>query len=227
MAVHPAPGCWHDTLVQRLREHYVSRGQAARRVDPISRLDRGTSGLILLAADPSVHPALHRQVIRHEIHREYSCLVYGRPLFENTEVNVPVGRHWQDFKRMAVYDVPSQDVEKWGARPAVTNLRVVERFDGAALLTASLQTGRMHQIRVHCQFIRHPVIGDPVYGVHRGGNIHLGCPINPEIVQTLQWQCLHAGRLEFRHPVTGDQLILTAPLPPVFARLLEYFRANG
>ncbi|HET6383391.1 MAG TPA: RluA family pseudouridine synthase [Armatimonadota bacterium] len=228
MAVHPAPGSRRDTLVQWLRQWYEDRGFPDRHVAAVSRLDKGTSGLILLATDAAAHPNLHHQVTRHQIHREYTCLVRGRPLFEETTVDAPLGRHWIDSRRMAVYDVPPAAVGRWGARPAITHLRVLRRFDGAALLAATLQTGRMHQIRVHCQFIRHPIVGDRIYGAAMlettaasgSEGLETGEDRLNRLAARLEWQCLHAGRLEFRHPLTSELLTFESPLPPPFANLL-------
>ena len=214
MSVHPAPGSWSDTLVQHLRSYLAETGQPRGSVDPVSRLDRGTSGLVLFAIDPAAHPALHRQVLSHEIKREYRCLVWVAPRFERTVIELPIGRHWLDHRKMAVYDVSSSDWDDWGARPAATHLEVIERFSGSALLAATLETGRMHQIRVHCQFIRHPIVGDPVYG-----------PITSTASRGLRWQCLHAGSLRFRHPLTHQELSFTSPIPEPFATVLGETRA--
>jgi len=228
MAVHPAPGSRTGTLVQWLWEHYRTNGFEWRHVAPVSRLDRGTSGLCLLATDAAVHPNLHRQVLARQIRREYHCLIWGQPLFQETVVSAPLGRHWEDTRRMAVYDLLDRDLAVREARPAVTRLRVIERFPGFALLSASLETGRMHQIRAHCQFIRLPVVGDNIYRGGRGTGRE-AAPLLPntlnEAISALHWQCLHAGRLEFRHPLTGEMLQFQDPIPPPFAAILDQLRS--
>jgi 23S rRNA pseudouridine1911/1915/1917 synthase len=213
LAVHPAPRAGHDTLTGRLHAYYSSMGQPREHIAPVSRLDRGTSGLVLLAVDSAAHGRMHWQVVNRKVRREYSLLVWGRPLFEETTVDVPVGRHWREPQHMAAYDVSPTLAEEWAARRAVTHFRVGQRFPGAALLGAVLDTGRMHQIRVHSRFIRLPVIGDPVYGL-------LDDPSG------LRWQCLHAGVLRFRHPVTGVDMDLAAPLPASFLEVIRRLQAG-
>lgn len=212
MAVHPSPGSWCDTLVQLLRKQFEDEGDPRPHIAPVSRLDRGTSGLVLFATDKSVHPGLHRQIVRREIRREYLCLVAGSPQFQETICDLPIGRHWEDIRKMAVYDLPLPQAEKWGARRACTHLTLLERYDGSALLRARLETGRMHQIRAHCQFLRLPVLGDKVYGG----------PLLPGH----RWQFLHAFRLELRHPLTDDNLSFETSAPPEMARLVDRLRSG-
>ena len=223
MASHPAPGSRTGTLVQVLRQRYAELGFPERHVAVVSRLDKGTSGLVLVVTDRSAHPGLHWQVIARRIGREYRCLVWGRPLFEETVVDVPIGRRWDDSRRMHAYDLPPAQAARWGARAARTCLKMLERFPQMALLSAKLETGRMHQIRVHCQFIRLPIVGDPVYG---GGT---GDPDNMSEFGGIEINgvCLHAGALTFHHPLTGELLSFDAPIEPPFSTLLDALRCGG
>lgn len=232
MSVHPAPGVRSETLVEWLRRYYEEQGVSKPHVAAVSRLDRGTSGLILVVTDPSAHPALHKQIVARAVRREYQCLVWGRPLFRETRVDIPVGRHWQDWRRMAAYDLSWREAAAWGARPAATNLRVLQAYGDAALLGATLETGRMHQIRVHCQFIRRPIVGDPTYGLRRNRRGFVA-PSSAQdgrsdawnepsedrrriVEDSLEFQCLHAGRLQFRHPITGESMEFEQPVPENF-----------
>ena len=229
MSSHPAPGARSGTLVQWLQAQFAARGETDRHVAIVGRLDRGTSGLVLIVTDPAAHPHLHGQVVRREIHREYTCLVWGKPLFEETLVDVPLGRNKVNLRRVMPYDVPDRDLARWDARTARTRFMVAQRFESMALLTARLETGRMHQIRAHCQYMRHPIVGDPIYGL---SSVEHGDP-DPLVQQTLtdpklgpairalEWQCLHAGRLQFHHPITGQSIRLESPIPEPFAGLVK------
>jgi 23S rRNA pseudouridine1911/1915/1917 synthase len=244
LSVHPAPGAGTETLLCQIRRHYASLGYPDRHVAAVSRLDRGTSGLILFATDRSAHPDLHRQVTQRRVRREYSLLVWGVPLFEEADIDLPVGRHWKDERRVAAYDLPARQAASWGASPARTHLEVVERyaprtdyrrshdgpadnhslsgpgvvrfspaagFPGAALLSARLETGRMHQIRVHCQFLRLPLVGDPRYS-----DAAMAEQQDRWLQYGVRWQCLHSGKLQFLHPLTQEPLAFEIPPPAVF-----------
>ncbi|MCG0238384.1 MAG: RluA family pseudouridine synthase [Firmicutes bacterium] len=172
----------------------------------VHRLDKDTTGLLVVAKHPQAQQALAAQIRDRVARREYLALVHGDPGVEAGRVEAPIGRHPRDRKRMAV--VPR------GGREAVTHFRVLERFRGFSLLLCRLETGRTHQIRVHLAYIGHPVAGDPVYGPRKQA---LG----------LTAQALHAFRLGFYHPRTGQWLEFEAPLPPDFAGALERLRAEG
>ncbi len=204
MVVHPAAGNRAGTLVNALLAH--CRGLSAiggkERPGIVHRLDKDTSGVLVVAKNDAAHVSLQKQIQAREARREYLAIVHGRVREERGRINAPIGRHPVDRKRMAVIA---------GGRPAVTDYEVLERFPGYTLVRAILQTGRTHQIRVHMAHLGHPVVGDPVYGARRS-------PWN------LKGQCLHAQRLAFRHPRTGAWMSFTAPLPPDMEKVLADLR---
>lgn len=204
MVVHPAAGNRAGTLVNALLAH--CRGLSAiggkERPGIVHRLDKDTSGVLVVAKNDDAHVSLQKQIQAREARREYLAIVHGRVREERGRINAPIGRHPVDRKRMAVIA---------GGRPAVTDYEVLERFPGYTLVQAILQTGRTHQIRVHMAHLGHPVVGDPVYGARRS-------PWN------LKGQCLHAQRLAFRHPRTGAWMSFTAPLPPDMEKVLADLR---
>jgi 23S rRNA pseudouridine1911/1915/1917 synthase len=202
LAVHPGPGHPRGTLANAL----LARVPELAALDPerpgiVHRLDKDTSGLLVVAKTPEALRALQGQVRARTMRRTYLVLVHGQPPPAGT-VDAPIARDPRHRRRMAV--VPS-------GRAAVTRYRVRERFAGAALVEATLLTGRTHQLRVHFKHLGHPVVGDPVYG-RRG----------PAWGMTRQ--ALHAWRLRLRHPRTGTALVLEAPLPDDLARALETLR---
>lgn len=222
MVVHPAPGHIRGTLVNALLARCPDLAAINDVLRPgiVHRLDRDTTGLLVVAKNEPAYHALQRQLKERTIRREYLALVHGQPPDAGT-VDAPVGRHPTERKRMAV--VPK-------GRPAVSHFRVLERFPapgvaagnaaagvacggGYALLSVVLATGRTHQIRVHMAHIGHPVAGDPVYGPRRN-------PLG------LAGQALHARRLVFSHPRTGAVLEFTVPPPPDFAEVLQRLRKN-
>lgn len=203
MVVHPAPGHATGTLVHALLGlggQWSTAGGAAR-PGIVHRLDRGTSGLILAARTDAAHRSLAAQLADRTLSRTYLAVVRGRLTVPDQVVDGPIARHPRDRLRMAVVQ---------GGRPARTRVRVVERRGSHTLVQCDLETGRTHQVRVHLAALGHPVVGDDVYG-RRGA----GDPERP---------LLHAWRLSFRHPRTGEPMTFESPLPADFTAYWEGLR---
>jgi 23S rRNA pseudouridine1911/1915/1917 synthase len=217
LVVHPSPGHASGTLVHAVLAHAgdeLSGIGGEERPGIVHRLDRDTSGLMLVAKTDRAHVSLQRQIGARTVERRYLAVVRGAPKFERAEVDAAIGRHPVDRKRMAVLPTTA----KPPPRPAQTELKVLERFPGFALLEARLQTGRTHQIRVHCAYIGHPVVGDPVYGP-RLRDPHVPAAVRSAI-EALEGQALHAYCLSFDHPRTGERLTFTAAPPADIQALL-------
>jgi 23S rRNA pseudouridine1911/1915/1917 synthase len=191
LVVHPAPGHARGTLVHGLLAHDVEGGDEPDRPGIVHRLDRDTSGLLVVARSPEAHRRLQEMVQAREITREYVALVVGRPRSRGGTIDAPIGRDRHDAMR--------QSLDSDTLRGAVTHFEVQELLPRHALLRVTLETGRTHQIRVHLAAIELPVAGDPVYG----RPAELG----------LERQFLHAARLAFAHPVTGAEVDVSSPLP--------------
>ena len=204
MVVHPAPGHVDDTLVNALIALYpdIQRENSEQRPGIIHRLDKDTSGLIIVARNAAIHLALADQMKRHAIVKHYLALVEGVVALDQGSIDAPIGRNPRHRQQMAITTVRS--------RAARTHFRVQERFERHTLLLLELETGRTHQIRVHLKAIGHPIVGDPVYG---SGSINRGL--------TLKRQFLHAYQLKFTHPITGNTVNLEAPLPEDLQALLD------
>ncbi len=198
VVVHPARGHWEGTLSQAL-EGRAAGGEEPWRAGIVHRLDRDTSGLLVVAKNDAVHRALKALLAQRRLRREYLALVEGHPPARTGTIDAPIGRHRRDRKLMSV--------ESDDAREARTHFEIERLLPATALLRVRLETGRTHQIRVHLAAIGHPVCGDPQYGT-RG---QLG----------LERQFLHATRLAFAHPVTGAEVDVTSPLPPDLSAALE------
>lgn len=198
MVVHPAPGNWTGTLVNALigRGGELSETAGADRPGLVHRLDKETSGLLVVAKADGVHRVLSGALAERTITRRYAALCWGHLDRDDITVEKPLGRDPRDRTRMAV--VPD-------GKPARTEFRRLARFDAGDLLRAHLHTGRTHQIRVHLQSIGHPVMGDDSYG---GGGGRRLAALPPDR------HFLHAALLSFRHPVTGEAMSFRAPLPP-------------
>lgn len=208
MVVHPAPGNPDGTLVNALLWHCKgSLSGIGGEIRPgiVHRIDKDTSGLLIVAKNDSAHRALSEQLSDHSLHREYEAVVLGRLREEEGTIDKPLGRSPKDRKKMAV--VPD-------GKRAVTHYRVLGRYQGYTHVLCRLETGRTHQIRVHMASLGHPIAGDPVYG-SRGDK------------SGLQGQCLHARRLIFRHPRTGEEMRLECPLPQDFAAFLAKLRKES
>ena len=196
MVVHPAPGHHDDTLVNALLARYpdLGKGMENQRPGIVHRLDKDTSGLIVVARNAAAQAALVGQMKRHEIVKRYLALVEGVVALDRGSIDAPIGRNPRHRQQMAITAT--------GSREARTHFRVLERFARHTLLLLELETGRTHQIRVHLKAIGHPIVGDPVYGP---GSTMRGV--------TLKRQFLHAYQLKFTHPTTGAVITVEAPLP--------------
>ncbi len=206
MVVHPAPGHTSGTLVNALMYHCgdeLSGINGEKRPGIVHRIDKDTSGVLMVAKNDVAHQSLAAQLAEHSITRKYNAVVFNGFPEDTGTVNQPIGRNPQDRKKMAVTEKHS--------RHAVTHYRVIERLEKFTLIEAQLETGRTHQIRVHMTYIGHPLLGDLVYGPKKQ-------PFS------LEGQALHARVLGFIHPTTGEYMEFEAPLPPYFEALLERLR---
>ena len=205
MVVHPAPGNHNGTLVNALLWHCkdsLSGINGVLRPGIVHRIDKDTSGLLLVAKNDFAHVHLAEQIKEHSLNRIYQTIVYGVNLPEEGDVDAPIGRSTKDRKKMAVIE---------GGRSAQTHYSVVKRYSGFTHVQCKLKTGRTHQIRVHMAYLGHPVAGDAVYG-----------PKN--VITQLNGQCLHAGTIGFIHPRTGEYMEFSADLPEYFEDLLRKLR---
>ena len=214
MVVHPAPGNPSGTLVNALLYHCrgeLSGINGALRPGIVHRIDKQTSGLLVVAKTDEAHKKLAAELEGHHITREYHALVQGGFVNDTGTIDLPIGRHPVDRKRMAVIR------DGHTSRPAVTHYTVTERFGDVTYLVLQLETGRTHQIRVHLSSIGHPLLGDTTYG---GGKT----AFERKHEKLLDGQCLHAARLTFTHPRTGETMTFSCPLPPDFEALLGILR---
>lgn len=215
MVVHPAPGNPSGTLVNALLYHChgeLSGIGGVTRPGIVHRIDKDTSGLLVCAKNDAAHRALATALESHEIWREYRAIAIGGFRDDEGTVDLPIGRHPTDRKRMAVLR------EGQGrSREAITHYRVLERFSGFTYLALRLETGRTHQIRVHMSHLSHPLLGDTVYG---GGHT----PFERRHAARLSGQCLHAACLNLRHPRTGEALHFESDLPEDFCNILTLLR---
>ena len=204
MVVHPAAGNETGTMVNALLYHLQGLSGIGGTLRPgiVHRLDKDTSGLLLVAKDDAAHLALSEALKERRIHKTYKALVLGGFKDETGTIEAPIARHPSDRKRMAVVE---------GGRYARTEYRVAERFQGATLLEVDLITGRTHQIRVHLAHVGHPLVGDPIYGSRKPA------VSAPRLM-------LHARRIALDHPITGEALQFEAPEPPAFAQVLQRLR---
>lgn len=213
LVVHPGAGNPAGTLMNALLYHDPGLADVPR-AGIVHRLDKDTSGLLLVARTLPAHKRLVEQLSEREVRREYLALVQGQMIAGGT-VDAPIGRHHTDRTRMAV---------SGGGREAVTHYRVAQRFRQHTLLRVMLETGRTHQIRVHMASIGHAVVGDPTYS-----RLRLPAGAGDECVAALgafRRQALHAARLELAHPIDGQSLEFSAPLPADMAALLEVLRRD-
>lgn len=210
LVVHPGPGQPDSTLVNALLAHCgdsLSGIGGLRRPGIVHRLDKDTSGLIVVAKNDAAHHALAAQFAGRTIERAYLAVVWGVPIPLTGRVEGNIGRHPRQRKKMAV-------VGDTRGKPAATNYKVLKRFgDGAALVECRLETGRTHQIRVHMDHIGHPLIGDPVYGRRTAAREKALPPGTADAVRAFPRQALHARLIGFEHPSTGKRLKFESPLP--------------
>jgi 23S rRNA pseudouridine1911/1915/1917 synthase len=221
MVVHPGAGVTSGTLAGALVYHFggrLSQTQGALRPGIVHRLDVGTSGLIVVAKTERAHLSLAAQFEGRSVSKSYTALVYGVVAANEGRVDAPIGRDPHSRVKMAVRP-------KGQGREALTLYRVAERFDEFTLLDVEIKTGRTHQIRVHLAHLRHPVVADSTYDAGRANAVK-----NPRAraaVARLNRPFLHAARLGFAHPASGERLNFTAPLPDELERLLALLRAGG
>jgi len=207
LVVHPAHGNWDNTMVNALLFHIndLSGINGELRPGIVHRLDKDTSGVMVVAKNDSAHRSLAEQIRVHSIRREYIALVHGVIKENLGTIDAPIGRSKLDRKKMAV----TKD-----GRPAVSHYEVLQRFANYCLVKVSLMTGRTHQIRVHFAYIKHPVVGDPLYGSSKK---HFD----------LDSQALHAHLLGFNHPRSGEYMEFSSSLPSYFERVLTELSRSG
>ncbi|MDQ0339249.1 23S rRNA pseudouridine1911/1915/1917 synthase [Caldalkalibacillus uzonensis] len=200
LVVHPAPGHYSGTLVNGLLAHCtdLSGINGVLRPGIVHRIDKDTSGLLMVAKNDRAHLSLAKQLSGHRVIRKYVALVHGQVGPGSGTINAPIGRDPHNRQRMAVVA---------GGKPAVTHFEVIQRFTRYSLIECRLETGRTHQIRVHMKYIGHPLAGDPVYG--------------PAKTLPIDGQALHAKVLGFEHPSSGEQMIFDSPLPQDMEQLIN------
>lgn len=205
MVVHPSAGHSSGTLVNALLYHIKDLSSINGVIRPgiVHRIDKDTSGLLMVAKNDKAHIALAEQLKDKTSLRKYIALVHGEISHDKGEINAPIGRSKNDRKMQAVIE---------GGKPAVTHFEVLERFNDFTLVQLQLETGRTHQIRVHMKYIGFPVAGDPLYG--------------PRKTLKGNGQFLHAEMLGFKHPTTGQMMTFEAPLPELFEKTLNDLRNN-
>ncbi|HEX6832088.1 MAG TPA: 23S rRNA pseudouridine(1911/1915/1917) synthase RluD [Rudaea sp.] len=216
LVVHPGAGQPGGTLQNALL-HFDPRLTEIPRAGIVHRLDKETSGLMVVARTLRAHNALVEQLQARDVHRQYLAVVYGTMIAGGT-VDAPIGRHPRDRLKQAVVESPS-------SKPAVTHYRVRERFRAHTAIECRLETGRTHQIRVHMAHVRHPLIGDSAYGT----GLKLPKGATPELTEALRGfkrQALHAEKLEFEHPVSGQTVSVSAAAPPDMQQLMLALRED-
>lgn len=203
MVVHPAAGNWSGTLVNALMYHCgdrLSGINGEHRPGIVHRIDKDTSGLLVVAKNDAAHQSLAAQIAAHTAFRGYEAIVVGSPRLDEGTIDKPIARHKTDRKKMAIIE---------GGREAITHYTVLKRYRGYTHMAFQLETGRTHQIRVHMASIGHPIIGDPLYGLKKDRFSDIG------------GQCLHAAHLTLTHPRTGEVMRFSAPLPDYFTDILD------
>lgn len=205
MVVHPAPGNYSNTLVNALMYHCnkLSGVNGSIRPGIVHRIDADTSGLLLVAKNDLVHNDLAKQIKEKTVKREYIALVHGIINEDSATIDAPIGRDVNNRKKMAVTADNSKD--------AVTHIFVLERLNNATLIKCVLETGRTHQIRVHLNYINHPIVNDPVYGLKRQENSSFG-------------QMLHAKTIGFIHPITKEYMEFSSEVPQEFTDIVNKYR---
>jgi 23S rRNA pseudouridine1911/1915/1917 synthase len=223
MVVHPAYGNWTGTLVNGLLHHTDQLSDTdddVIRPGIVHRLDKNTSGLLVVAKNDHIHAKLSELFSTHDIERKYHALVWGLFPEQQGTITGNIGRSRTDRKKMAVVD---HDMGKH----AVTHYRVLEELELLSYVELQLETGRTHQIRVHCSHLNHPVFGDLEYGgssVRYGANTGGRKDLFEKLFKLMPHQCLHAKTLGFEHPITGEALFFESELPDAFTSILESLR---
>jgi len=217
MVVHPAAGNYQGTLVNAILYHCKDLSGIGGVLRPgiVHRLDKNTSGLLVVAKSDEAHQGLAGQFTRHEVHKSYKALVYGSPKDNEGVIDAPVGRHPVDRKKMSTGSTRGKE--------AFTRWQVYERYGVATLLDVDIVTGRTHQIRVHLTSLGYPVVGDNVYGNPRRANA-IAHTFLRATLQSMKRQALHAERISLVHPVTLQDLSLYSPLPHDMAKLCSTLR---
>ena len=220
MVTHPGAGRSTGTLAAAALAHApgVAGVGGPRRPGIVHRLDKGTSGLIVLAKTQAAYDALTAQLARRSVSRRYLCLVHGRVKRDAGTIDAPIGRDPRSRVRMAV-------VTGGKGRRSITRFRGLERFPGASYVECRLETGRTHQIRVHLASLGHPLLGDETYGRRRVSTA--GGPVPAALLEGLGGVALHAAGLAFIHPASGEPVALESPLPGRMARLLDALRGGA
>ena len=205
MVVHPAPGNYSGTLVNALMYHcnHLSGVNGTVRPGIVHRIDADTSGLLLVAKNDMVHDDLAKQISEKSVTRKYLCLVHGIIDEDSATIDAPIGRDVNNRKKMCVTGENSKE--------AVTHIRVLERYAKATLIECVLETGRTHQIRVHMNYIKHPVVNDPVYGYNKMDDVNFG-------------QMLHAKEIGFVHPISKEFMDFQVEPPKKFMEILEKYK---
>lgn len=204
MVVHPAPGNYSGTLVNALMYHCNNLSKVNSEIRPgiVHRIDADTSGLLVIAKNDDVHNNLAEQIKNHTVVRKYIALVWGVINEDSATIDAPIGRDKNNRKKMCVAADNSKE--------AITHIKVLKRYNNATLIECKLETGRTHQIRVHMEYINHPVVNDPVYG-------------NKKLLDPDFGQMLHAKTLGFIHPITNEYLEFNSNVPEEFTKLEEKF----
>jgi len=206
MVVHPAPGHYNGTIVNAILYHVANIAKIGENYRPgiVHRIDKDTSGLLMVAKSELAFKSLSAQLKDKTAYRRYVALVNGEIPFNEGVVKAPIGRSSKNRKEMAVVST---------GKPAVTHIKVLERFHGFTLIECLLETGRTHQIRVHLSYIKYPIVGDQVYGFHKNYGF--------------DGQLLHAATLSLIHPRSNKRLTVDAPLPDYFSKALDQLRETG
>lgn len=208
MVVHPGNGNWTGTLVNAIMYHCgdsLSSINGVIRPGIVHRIDKDTSGLLMIAKNDHAHESLAAQLKEHSATREYTALVYDNIKEDSITISDPIGRDERNRLRRAIYGS--------NAKEAVTHISVQQRFSGYTLVRAKLETGRTHQIRVHMASIKHPLVGDELYGPKKQAKKIEGIELNGQL--------LHAGKLGFVHPRTNEYIEFSSPLPEIFQQILD------
>lgn len=217
MVVHPAAGNYEGTVVNAILHHCKDLSGIGGVLRPgiVHRLDKDTSGLLVVAKSDKAHQELGGQFKRHEVRKTYKALVYGNPKEDEGIIDAPVGRHPIDRKKMSTRSRRSKE--------ALTRWRVHERYGAATLLSIDIVTGRTHQIRVHLTALGYPVVGDSLYGSPKRANA-VDNPLVRSRLKSMKRQALHAGEIGFVHPISHQGMAFSSPLPDDITALCNFLR---